>query len=271
MKKKLIIAVGGILFLFCVLEAGVLNAIIKPQEVNNETFRNGEFLEYRLHYGFVTAGIAQIDVNPKLFLVDDKLCYKFTVFGRTTGSCDFFMRIRDTWTSLVDTSNMIPIRASRIIEEGKYRKKESVFFDKNTKNAKVVVEGEQTKNCKIPEYIHDIVSGYYYLRNLDYTKMKVNDTIQVNAFFEDKVYDFKLKYLGKETIDTEYGKIKSLMISPIMPDNKLFDGENSIKLWMSGDENHIPLKCKASMFVGAVALDLINCKGLKRPLKIEKE
>ena len=41
-----------------------------------------------------------------------------------------------------------------------------------------------------------------------------------------------------------------------MPENSLFDGENSIRVWISDDINKVPLKIKANMFVGAVEVDI---------------
>ena len=49
-----------------------------------------------------------------------------------------------------------------------------------------------------------------------------------------------------------------------MPKNSLFDGENSIKFWLSADQYKIPLKIKADMFVGAVEIDITNYKPAKR-------
>ena len=55
---------------------------------------------------------------------------------------------------------------------------------------------------------------------------------------------------------TKLGTIRAIVLSPIMPENGLFDGENSIKVWISDDQNKVPLKVKAQMFVGAVEVDI---------------
>ncbi len=80
--------------------------------------------------------------------------------------------------------------------------------------------------------------------------------IELDAFFEDEVYDFKIRIVGREEVKTKLGKIRSIVISPIMPENSLFDGENSIRVWISDDINKVPLKIKANMFVGAVEVDI---------------
>lgn len=92
-------------------------------------FTTQEKLEYRVHYGFINAGEAKIEINPSLYRVNNKICYKAVVSGKTTGAFDLAMRIRDTWESYIDTTTRIPHRSYREIEEGKYRLKEYVFFD----------------------------------------------------------------------------------------------------------------------------------------------
>ena len=41
-----------------------------------------------------------------------------------------------------------------------------------------------------------------------------------------------------------------------MPENKLFNGQDAIKVWLSDDEDKIPLKVKAEMFIGAIEIDI---------------
>ena len=118
--------------------------------------------------------------------------------------------------------------------------------------------------------MQDLVSGYFYLRTVDYGRLRIGDTIKVSAFLEDKTYDFRIKYLGKEKIDTKFGTINAIKLSPIMPSNGLFNGENSIKLWLSDDRNKVALKIEAEMFVGSVEIDLKHYQGLRNPMCFNK-
>ena len=43
-----------------------------------------------------------------------------------------------------------------------------------------------------------------------------------------------------------------------MPENKLFGGDDPIRLFLSDDKNKIPLKVHASMFVGSVQVDILK-------------
>ncbi len=75
-------------------------------------------------------------------------------------------------------------------------------------------------------------------------------------------------YHGKKTIKTKLGKIRTLMFKPIMPKNKIFDGENSITAYFSDDKNRIPVKIDAQMFIGSAGVELTGFSGLRNPLNI---
>ena len=105
---------------------------------------------------------------------------------------------------------------------------------------------------------------------MDFSDLKVNDTVSVAGFFEDEFYKMNIVYRGKDTIKLKVGKVRALVFAPIMPKNKVFDGENSITAYFSDDKNRIPLKIDAKMFIGSAGVELTGYKGLKNPLNIAK-
>lgn len=241
----------------------------QEKAIVNKAFTTGEKLEYRVHYGFITAGEAIISIDSKIHERNDRPCYKINVFGKSTPGFDLVLRIRDNWGTFLDTARLVPHQFYRTIEEGRYRKNEVVHFDHKGNRAEVKVWDrkkkifKEPKNYKVPTGVHDLVSGYYFLRNIDYDRLKPGDKIGVNAFFEDSLYYFKIRYLGREMIETKLGQMKAIKLSPIMPNNQMFDGENAIRVWLSDDPNKIPLKIQADMFVGAVEIDIKKYSGLR--------
>lgn len=226
----------------------------------------GEELNYRVHYGFINAGEATIRVADNYYNINDQYCYRMEVFGRSTGAFERVLRIRDTWASYMDTASFLPQKAFRNIEEGKYRQRDETFFDYDKKIARIEEADEKTKIVNLGlGRVMDMVSGYAYLRFISYDKLKINDTIKVSGMHEDKIYKMKIVYRGKSRVKTKFGKVYAHVISPVMPENKLFDGENSIRVWLSDDGNKIPLKIQADMFVGAVEVDLKGYKNLRFP------
>ncbi|CAA9220861.1 MAG: ATP-dependent exoDNAse (exonuclease V) alpha subunit - helicase superfamily I member [uncultured Cytophagales bacterium] len=237
------------------------------RHIRNNSFSRGEVLEFRIHYGFINAAEGVVEVHQNLFKINDRPCYRVNVNGKTIGAFDLVLRIRDTWRSYIDTAAMVPHRFSMDIQEGKYRKEETVFFNHEARTIRSEEVNKETKEFELKRNVQDLVSGYFYLRTVDFNQVRIGDIVQVDAFFDDDFYDFKVRYRGKGEVETKWGKIRCILLNPVMPANKLFKGENSIRVWVSDDENKIPIKVEADMFVGAVELDLKKHKNLRHPLK----
>lgn len=234
----------------------------------NTAFKPGEELTFKVSYSFLNAAEAKMVVDPKVTMMNNRPSYKMDVFGSTLGVFKLF-KVNDNWGSYIDTARMIPHKSYRHIEEGSYRKHEHVFFDHQKKNAHVKLfdrenrEVVSTKDYTVPANVQDIVSGFYYLRTMDLSKLKKGETILLTGFFDKEVYNLRMVFQGKETIDTNLGKFETFKLSPIIPKNKLFRGEQPVTVWVSNDQNKIPLKIKAKLMVGSLDMEVMEVKGLR--------
>ncbi|PJJ54770.1 uncharacterized protein DUF3108 [Hymenobacter chitinivorans DSM 11115] len=240
--------------------------------IPNNSFTKGEVLRYKVHYGLINAAEATVELSDEIHKVNDRPCYKATVTGKTTGSFDFFLRIRDTWRSYIDTTSILPQRFFQNIEENSFRKKEYMDFDHNKNLVQVETHRKQDPvkkgSFKTPDNIQDIVSGFYFLRTLNYDNRKVGEVIRVQGFFDDEVFNMDVTYKGKETVETKAGVIRAIRLVPKMPENKLFKGENAVSVYLSDDRNKIPVLFQAEMFVGSVKVDMYKYQGLRNRLNL---
>ena len=224
----------------------------------------GERMHYRVHYGLINAAEGLMEVDREIHYQNGRPCFKVDVFGKTVGLFNMMYNVNDIWGSYIDTSAIIPHRSYRYIEEGRYRKYEIVDFDHFEKKARVVNLHKETRKPEkmeafdIPKYCQDVVSGYYFFRTFNYDTIPENSIIEVDGFIEDTTYHMKIRFLGRDKLKTKLGEFDALVISPIMPKNKLFRGENSIKGWFSDDMYKIPLKIRANMFIGAIEVDIME-------------
>ncbi len=228
----------------------------------------GEELTFKVTYGFLDAAEAKMVISPYLTTIKNSPSYKIDVFGKTLGIFKLFS-VNDNWGSYLDTTKIIPYQAYRHIEEGRYRKHERTIFDYENNQAHVRLYDRnnkkllETKEYPVPGNVQDIVSGFYYLRTIDLKKYKKGDVITITGFFDKEIHNLKLIYEGKETISTEIGTFETIILSPVLPKNKLFRGNKPVSIWISNDQNKIPLKIKAKLMVGSLNMDLIHAKALR--------
>ncbi|HQW68332.1 MAG TPA: DUF3108 domain-containing protein [Flavobacterium sp.] len=234
-----------------------------------EAYDVGEWFKFRIHYGFINAGYATLEVKEAV--KENKKVYHTIGKGYTVGMSRFFFKVDDTYESYFDKVTNKPYQFVRKIDEGGYTKNQEGFF--NQDNNKVLVKDYKKKTEKtfpVTENVQDILSTFYFLRNHpNIDKLKVGESIIVDMFFDNEVFKFKLKYIGKEDLKTKFGTVPTMIFRPLVQSGRVFKEEESLTVWISDDENKLPLRIKASLAVGSLKADLEGFKGLKNPFMIK--
>ncbi len=245
-----------------------LQGIAYGQHIH-EAFKPGEWLKFRIHYGFLNASYATLHV--KTDSVRDIPVYHVVGKGKTTGFASIFFKVDDTYESYFDMEDGRPYRFIRKVDEGGYTKDIEINFDYRSKEALLDDKKNDKKfNFDLSGNIQDLVSGFYYLRN-NYRPedLEIGKSIQLNMLYDDDgIFKFKLKYLGKEIVRTKFGKVECLMFRPYVQAGRVFKEQESLTLWVSNDLNLIPIRIKADLAVGSLKADLDGYNGLKHQFKI---
>jgi hypothetical protein len=238
---------------------------------SQSAFNTGELFKFRIHYGVVNAGYATLEVKEAV--KDNKKVYHVVGNGYTTGMTKFFFKVNDNYESYFDKITGKPYQYVRKIDEGGYTKNQEGFF--NQDNNTVTVKDYKKKSSKtfsVTENVQDIVSIFYYLRNHPKVdKLAVGESVSVDMFFDDEVTKFKLKFIGREDLKTKFGTVSTMIFRPYVQAGRVFKEEESLTVWISDDENKIPLRIKASLAVGSLKADLEEYKGLAHPLKVKSK
>lgn len=239
-------------------------------EQEPSTFGKGEWFKFKMSYsGWMKAGEATLKVDEDV--VNGKPVYHIIGKGKTTGAIRWFFKVKDRYESYIDKDKLIPYKFVRDINEGGHTKNIEIEFDQD--NNKAHVYNKKHNKRKVVETkpnVQDMVSTFYYLRdNMDMSSLKVGDEVKTDMFFDEENYGFKIKYLGKETVRTKFGKIKCLKFRPYVMAGRVFKEEESLTLWVSADKNKIPIRIKADLAVGSLRADLDAFKGLKHQFEIQ--
>lgn len=235
-----------------------------------DSFTTGEFFKLRIHYGLVTAGYATLEIKEATR--NNRKVHHVVGKGYTTGITKAFFKVSDDYQSFFDKETGKPYQFLRKIDEGGYTKYQEGFFNQTNNSVFVKDYKNNTeKTFKVPENVQDIVSSFYYLRNHpNIDKLKEGESISIDMFFDDETTKFKLKYIGKEDLSTKFGKVSCMVFRPYVQAGRVFKEEESLTVWVSDDNNKIPVRIKASLAVGSLKADLYEYKGLKHTFKVKK-
>ena len=252
MKKYIVLLIASFLF------------TTSFSQEKKKAFKSGELLRYKMSYsGWLRAGTAILEIEETAY--NGKKVFHAKGSGWTSGPIKWFYKVDDVYESYFDKDSVKPYLFKRKIDEVGYKKNRSISFNYSSKKAYVQDFINQTDTSIAFVNVQDMMSSFYYLRNQKVDDLKIGDEIGIDMFLDSQVYRFKLQFLGREMLSTKFGKIKSLIFRPLVQSGRIFKAEESVTLWVTDDDNRIPIKMKASLSVGSLRAELESYKGLANP------
>jgi hypothetical protein len=254
------------------------------RKIDNNVFRKGEYLKFEAYYhslltGRVTAGLVTLEVKNESTKFYDRNALHIEGIGKTKGFFNLFYKVIDRYDTYIDDQAIIPWKFVRRVNEGDYRIYQDIFFDHfnkkatlyNYHNGKVSSDNDKrsvvsNRQISIPAYTQDIVSAFYYARTFDLADIKPGKEFPVQFMLDDSVYVTKIIYEGKAEIKTRLGTFRCMKFKPMVLKGNVFSEPYPMTLYISDDNNRIPILAESSIIVGTVKLELMKYSNLLNPV-----
>jgi hypothetical protein len=239
----------------------------------NSAFSNGEKITFQISYSWgpiwVDAGEVAFSVMSESFLGKDALHLKCT--GITYPSYDLFYKVRDYYDSWVNPETFNTYEFHRYTYEGGYSLVNTLRFDHPAQKVFSTTKTNQNPTrfdtLKAEPCSFDMLAAVYYTRTLDFSGLKPDTRIPITVIIDDKAYPIFIRSLGKETVTNIDGKkYRCLKFSAKMVEGTIFRGDEDVLVWVTDDENKIPVYIQAKILVGTVKAYVKEMKGLLNPV-----
>lgn len=234
--------------------------------VTNNAYTYGERLDYKVVYSFITAGYGYFQIMPKSVIKNKRKCYDVRFQVESLKSLEWLYKVKDAFRTYLDVEGIFPWEFEQHNREGNYKKDYKAYFDQVNHFAIV-----DNKRYNVGSYIHDIVSAFFYVRTMNLGDMPKGKVFYLQNFFDDKSYKLGVKILGKETVEVDAGTFRCIMLEPLVVEGGLFKSEGSIYLWVTDDENKMPVKVATKIPIGYVNAELIKYSNLKNSVDAKIE
>lgn len=214
-----------------------------------------EEMEYILRFGFIKGGKATLVAQKEKF--NRKQTIHYHMRGRTTGLVDKIYEVNDVYESWVDPETYLPVRSVRAVKEQKYRFYDEVTYDHVNDSIFSLKSGRK----KVPANVNDLISVFFYIRqNKYFENLLRGDSIKIPVYHGDDLFMMELQYVGIKTIDTNAGRKECYVVSPIVPKGKLFKSSDDLKIYITKDENRLPIYAEFELLLGALKCELNSYK-----------
>lgn len=236
-------------------------------------FQAGEALTYSIYYYFmgvwVGAGDVTFSVSNGTF--NGEPCYHFKGFGATYPRYDWFYKVRDTYESYARKEDLLPYRFIRDVNEGGfYYREENIYDYQDSLIYSVLKEKEdpiQLDTVSLLPRSFDVLSLVYHARNIPFEQYRIGDKIPIRMVIDREIFDLYVRYLGTGVYEHDtFGDIPSYIFSPLLVQGSIFKEGEGMRVYVSKDQNRIPVYVESEIRVGEIRSELKAYKGLKYPL-----
>jgi hypothetical protein len=233
--------------------------------LEHNAFRAGEKLKYVLHYGWLNAGEAVIELKETDRSAQGRKLLRAVGRGWSVGAFDAFFKVDDYYETYIDEEGVFPWMFIRRVDEGGYIINQDYIYQQNRRQ--VITQDKKTYD--VPAHAQDMISAFYYARTWDFSNVQPGQEFTIDMFMDNELYPLRMRYIGKETIKLRNGKYRCLKFQPIVQEGRVFKDSEDLNVWVTDDGNHIPVLVQAKILVGSIKMELTDSEGLANPLAKE--
>lgn len=236
-----------------------------------------EKLVYSISYnwGFIWLNAGEVYFKTDSLVSNNRTVYFFDSYGATFPDYDWIFKVRDRYQSYVDKETFKPLKFERVVYEGGTKIYNKYLYDSKNKKIYTVFENNTTPRyndtLNYPDCSFDVLTLLYYCRNIDFSKFTYDSKIPLTLIIDNEIHNVYLRYLGKEQIKSRDGQhYNCIKFRPKLVDGTIFKGGEDMTVWVTDDNNKIPIYVEAKIMIGSIKVYLTEAKGLIHPLTSKK-
>jgi hypothetical protein len=232
------------------------------RSIQHTAFQAGEKLSYILHYGFVNAGEATIELEESDQTIQGRKVLRAGGRGPSIGAFSTFYKVDDYYESYFDAEGVFPWVFIRRVSEGGYEFSQDYIYMQHLRQVKT----QKNETHTVPANVQDMISAFYYARTIDYSNAAKGDEFLIDCFLDDENWPLRMRFVGRETIKLRNGKFRCLKFQPVVQEGRIFKTNDDLNVWVTDDANHVPVLVQAKVLVRFDQDGAERYEGLANPI-----
>jgi len=181
---------------------------------------------------------------------------EYEIYARVTdyGLFKFFYPVDDTFVTMVAGADKLPYRYDVVQKEGRGTvTRRFSQYDQEKLLVTYRKNDNQELQVDISEPVHNEFSSFYITRSM---VLEPGNSFMVPTFADKKVNEVKVEVKGREDLDSPFGRVRTLIVAPIMKFKGLYDKAGDTVIWMTDDQCRVPIKIQSKILIGSLTADL---------------
>lgn len=268
------VATVWVAYAFRLLLMGLLwfnSSLLQAQTL---AFQDDEQLDYDLYFKwglvFSKAGSATFSVEDQPF--EGREAWHYHLLFCSSGIVEKLYRMRDTMDVYYDKTPRL-LFSSKHSDEGDYYSVDELRFHYGTGDQVQVASRRYTRTrVKIDTLLQaqapvcDMLSGTLYLRALANRVLTKGMTFPLTVAIGRDLVKVSFRYSGQRIVEHKGVKYRTRHFYMDIEDEAFEQPRSAAEVWIGEDANHLPVKVRAKLKIGAVEAYFREGRNLRAPL-----
>ena len=242
----------------------------------NLAFQAGERMEFIIHYkmGTINTDVGTATVNLDTVVFNGQKAFLCSAYGRTSKTFDFFFKVREDFKSWFTRDGLRPLKFTRDTQEGKYEARNTYVYDWAPQDPHIIADvyssssGQRNLDIPLTPCTFDLPALFFFARNMDFDAVDPGVRYPMTFAIDDDVFNVYFILYGRETIRVKgLGKVNTIKFAAKLLEGEVFKGDEDMIIWVTDDENRLPVYFEAPLLVGKAAGRMSGYDGLKHPFE----
>ena len=171
------------------------------------------------------------------------------------GAFRMFYPVDDLFVTYVGGGRMLPYRYEVLQREG-WQGQETrrlTSYDQAGRKVKYRKNDEAAEVLPVAGPVYNEFSSFYITRVMELVPGR---PFMVPTFADKKRNEVKVLVTGREEMDTPYGRVRTVVVMPIMKFKGLYDKDGDTVIWLTDDECRVPVRINSKIAIGSLTATL---------------
>ena len=247
---------------------------VKTVKESELAFKAGERMDFTLHYrwGAINSDVGTATVRLDAVRFNGQDAFLCAAKGQTTKLFDLFFKVREDFRSWFTRDGLRPLKFTRDTYEGGYEARNTYVYYWSVPDPHIVADvyssssGQRNLDLPLTPCTFDIPSLFFFARNMDFDTVIPGRKYPMTFAIDDDVYNVYFILYGRETIKVKgLGTIRTIKFAAKLLEGEVFKGEEDMLIWVTDDDNRLPVYFEAPLLVGKATGRMTGYAGLKHP------
>lgn len=233
-----------------------------------------ERVEYDLYFkwGFLMPKAGNVSIEVDTARWQGQAGWKVELQAWTTGMVDKVFRVRDTIDCYYSWPETKLLYSSKRTNEGGYYQIDNLDFSYKENQTHIHSFRRSTHSVKIDTMLIsdrcfiDLLGAIMYSRALKWEEAQPGREYPLHVAMGRTIINVSYRYIGQQIVERGQAKYRTRLFLIDIYDEAFTQSQEAAEIWIGDDENHLPIKLRAKLAVGAAEAHYSDSRNLRYPL-----